>query len=159
MQYNIKAHPTLYKGVLFRSRLEARWAAFFDLAGWTWEYEPFDFNGWTPDFRVSFPCGHSECSPFHVLFVEVKPYTDLGQFATHQCLKYPYGRNMDDDGNIKQIPADASAAFGNSPDVTYWEMGHGAGGGVEQIDNWVRGDIKQMWNEAGLLTRYEPRGR
>ena len=33
--------PTLYGGVRFRSRLEARWAAFFfDVAGWSWEYEP-----------------------------------------------------------------------------------------------------------------------
>jgi hypothetical protein len=46
------AHPTTYKDVQFRSRLEARWAAFFDLAGWRWEYEPTDHNGWTPDFAL-----------------------------------------------------------------------------------------------------------
>jgi hypothetical protein len=48
----IKAIPTIYEGVRFRSRLEARWAAFFDLAGWPWEYEPFDLEGWCPDFRL-----------------------------------------------------------------------------------------------------------
>jgi hypothetical protein len=31
---------TEYAGARFRSRLEARWAAFFDLCGWRWEYEP-----------------------------------------------------------------------------------------------------------------------
>jgi hypothetical protein len=31
---------TRYNGVNFRSRLEAKWAAFFDLAGWSWEYQP-----------------------------------------------------------------------------------------------------------------------
>lgn len=46
------AKPTLYKDTMFRSRLEARWAAFFDLAGWRWDYEPCDFDGWTPDFRL-----------------------------------------------------------------------------------------------------------
>lgn len=46
------AIPTLYNGVQFRSRLEARWAAFFDLCHWKWEYEPIDLNGWIPDFRV-----------------------------------------------------------------------------------------------------------
>jgi len=46
------AIPTTYKGVNFRSRLEARWAAFFDRARWTWAYEPLEFAGWIPDFAV-----------------------------------------------------------------------------------------------------------
>ncbi|NSZ73230.1 hypothetical protein G6L74_05620 [Agrobacterium tumefaciens] len=52
MIYDIAAIPTRYNSVQFRSRLEARWAAFFDLAGWTWDYEPFDLEGWTPDFLI-----------------------------------------------------------------------------------------------------------
>ena len=32
--------PTMYKGIKFRSRLEARWAVFFDTLGIEWEYEP-----------------------------------------------------------------------------------------------------------------------
>jgi hypothetical protein len=47
----LTAIPTRYGGVQFRSRLEARWAAFFDLAGWRWQYEPIDLAGWIPDFR------------------------------------------------------------------------------------------------------------
>ncbi len=31
MEYTIKAIPTEYAGVHFRSRTEARWAAFFDV--------------------------------------------------------------------------------------------------------------------------------
>lgn len=34
-----KAVQTEYKGYLFRSRLEARWAVFFDALGIEWEYE------------------------------------------------------------------------------------------------------------------------
>lgn len=41
---------TRYRGTLFRSRLEAHWAAFFDLMKWRWEYEPFDADGYIPDF-------------------------------------------------------------------------------------------------------------
>ena len=52
MAYAIKAIPTTYAGVNFRSRLEARWAAFFDLCGWKWDYEPFDLDGWAPDFLL-----------------------------------------------------------------------------------------------------------
>ncbi|MBX5010876.1 hypothetical protein HJB67_13015 [Rhizobium lentis] len=52
MIYTIKAIPTIYNNVQFRSRLEARWAAFFDLSGIEWDYEPFDLDGWTPDFLL-----------------------------------------------------------------------------------------------------------
>lgn len=50
--YTIKAHPTTYAGVEFRSRLEATWAAFFDICGIWWQYEPIDLDGWTPDFGL-----------------------------------------------------------------------------------------------------------
>lgn len=46
------AIPTKYRGVQFRSRLEARWAAFFDLVGWPWRYESLDLDGYIPDFIV-----------------------------------------------------------------------------------------------------------
>lgn len=43
---------TTYRNYKFRSRLEAKWAVFFDLCGWSWSYEPMDFNGWIPDFAI-----------------------------------------------------------------------------------------------------------
>lgn len=60
----IHAIETMYKGIRYRSRLEATWAAFFDLVGWRYEYEPVDFNGWIPDFVL---LGKSP------VYVEVKP--------------------------------------------------------------------------------------
>lgn len=53
----LKAIQTEYKGYLFRSRLEARWAVFFDACGVKWEYEPegYDLGGglyYLPDFRL-----------------------------------------------------------------------------------------------------------
>src|SRR5262245_2860601 len=51
---NIKPIETHYKGYRFRSRLEARWAVFFDTLGLKWEYEKegFDLGGtyYLPDF-------------------------------------------------------------------------------------------------------------
>lgn len=44
--------PTRYRETRFRSRLEARYAAFFDLIDWRWTYEPFDGDGWIPDFLI-----------------------------------------------------------------------------------------------------------
>lgn len=67
MRYSIKAIPTEYGGVRFRSRLEARWAAFFDRMGYSWDYEPFDLSGWTPDFVLRNLNGQPS------VLIEVKP--------------------------------------------------------------------------------------
>lgn len=53
----IKPIETFYGGVRFRSRLEARWAVYFDAMGVTWEYEPEKFQlpdgrWYIPDFRL-----------------------------------------------------------------------------------------------------------
>jgi hypothetical protein len=52
----IAAIPTCYNGYRFRSRLEARWAVFFDRIGLGYEYEPEGFQvgnvRYLPDFRV-----------------------------------------------------------------------------------------------------------
>ncbi len=40
----MKAIETRYAGCRFRSRLEARWAVFFDALGIPWEYEPQGFE-------------------------------------------------------------------------------------------------------------------
>lgn len=50
----IRAIETSYKGYRFRSRLEARWAVFFDALDIDWEYEPqgfkTPFGAYLPDF-------------------------------------------------------------------------------------------------------------
>lgn len=53
----IKAIETVYNGYKFRSRLEARWAVFFDAAGIKYEYEPQGFEmddgtRYLPDFYL-----------------------------------------------------------------------------------------------------------
>lgn len=48
----IRSYTTVYRGTRFRSRLEAHWAAFYDLIRWSWVYEPFDTDGWIPDFLI-----------------------------------------------------------------------------------------------------------
>jgi hypothetical protein len=79
----IKAIETRYKGYRFRSRLEARWAIFFDGIGVGWEYEPQGFTTalgpYLPDFRL----------PALGWWVEIKPEFSLGEAAeaTNQKLK------------------------------------------------------------------------
>lgn len=62
MASQIKAIETRYKGYRFRSRLEARWAVFFDALGIKWEYEPEGFElpdgtRYLPDFKTTSPTG------------------------------------------------------------------------------------------------------
>lgn len=73
----IKPIETIYNGYRFRSRLEARWAVFFDAAGIRYEYEPQGFElylneklgsiFYLPDFYLpQFNC-----------YVEIKPLSIL----------------------------------------------------------------------------------
>jgi hypothetical protein len=67
----IKAIDTVYNDYRFRSRLEARWAKFFDALGLKWEYEVEGYDlgslGWyLPDFVVTSPYGRKQ-------IYEVKP--------------------------------------------------------------------------------------
>lgn len=64
----IKPIETFYNGYRFRSRLEARWAVFFDALGVQYEYEPEGFEmdsgeRYLPDFYLS----------TEEMYVEVKP--------------------------------------------------------------------------------------
>lgn len=79
----IQPIETEYKGYRFRSRLEARWAVFFDTAGIPWDYEPEGYElstgeRYLPDFYL----------PNERLFVEIKGVSPtkeylqmLGNFA------------------------------------------------------------------------------
>lgn len=74
----LKPIESYYKGYRFRSRLEARWAVFFDACGVEWEYEPEGFelgNGmyYLPDFRLrNVRTHHLWKARLETLYVEVK---------------------------------------------------------------------------------------
>jgi hypothetical protein len=100
MNGTIKAIETRYKGYRFRSRLEARWAVFFDALNLEWEYEPEGFDlgalGWyLPDFYIK----------SWNLWIEVKPgrfddpaiasqkchaFRVKAQTTIWLCIGYPY---------------------------------------------------------------------
>ena len=68
MEKQIKPIETQYAGRKFRSRLEARWAAYFDGLGITWDYEPEGFvlpsgECYLPDFYF----------PTYKCYGEIKP--------------------------------------------------------------------------------------
>lgn len=137
-----------YDGLDFSTRLHAQWAAFFDLAGWRYWTNPVAVGDWRPDFKVRFECGHSECPTHHTLLVSVLPYTDLNQFANHPCTKHAWQVQSNNGERL----ADAGAGFGLHPEVTRWEMSHGAGGGVFEVP-YFADDSNALWERAAKLVR------
>lgn len=75
----VKPIATEYAGYKFRSRLEARWAIFFDACNVKWDYEPEGYEvgdglRYLPDFvlyNVWYNNGEQD-KPFEKLFVECK---------------------------------------------------------------------------------------
>ena len=79
----IKAIETEYNGYKFRSRLEARWAVFFDAAGIKYEYEPEGFEltdgtRYLPDFYL----------PDEDMYVEVKAPRETSFFEIKKTIKF-----------------------------------------------------------------------
>lgn len=74
--YDLENIPREYLGTTFRSTLEASWAILFDELSWEWDYEPFRFDGWVPDFII-----HGKENP---ILVEVKPYDKLRDFDEYE---------------------------------------------------------------------------
>lgn len=146
----IPARRTWYRGICFRSRLEARWAALFDIIAWKWVYEPVDFLDWVPDFEVVFACGHSECPSWHRFYAECRPYKSVAEFKGHPCTEDFYG---------SKYGADAVMLLGIDPTVAYVEFAHGAGAGIwtgaELFLNWTGlADPRLGWSLAGNATQW-----
>lgn len=80
----IQPKPTIYKGITFRSRLEARWAMLLDNHSLIqhWSYEPVtvtNARGWTytPDFLINtyrrLPSTNGRLNLSRNIYLEVKP--------------------------------------------------------------------------------------
>lgn len=78
----IPSRPTTYKGCRFRSRLEARWAVFFDWLHIEWQYEPEKIHtiggfNYIPDFRLPIFAGRDDTQLG--VWIEIKPSLDFVQ--------------------------------------------------------------------------------
>jgi hypothetical protein len=87
----IKSIETHYKGYRFRSRLEARWAVFFDHLDidWEYEYEGFHIESgglYLPDFLLK------DDGKFPDVWVEIKPQKPMNQKESKRY--YQVGKNM-----------------------------------------------------------------
>lgn len=123
----IKPIETEYNGYRFRSRLEARWAVFFDAAGVKYEYEPEGFEvtfgktyRYLPDFYL----------PEYDVWVEVKPSKErLLEDGDRISLCIDYGTTAISHSNglmiLGQIPYYDPYEKENIPsfNLLWWEKG------------------------------------
>lgn len=139
----IKAIPTKYKGYHFRSRLEARWAVFFDAAGIKWEYEAqgFDVDGtpYLPDFYL----------PDLRCYFEVKGPADY-DLAFLQRFAY-------------EVKSRVVVAEGQIPDPEAWTCGDEIGLQVLhpfRPEDWPDGVIDTVsWGYKDMFLRCDNCGR
>lgn len=180
MNRTIPAIETRYNGINFRSRLEAKWAAMFDMLGWGWTYEPTDFKGWIPDFAI-----HGK----EIVYVEVKP-----------VLKFPedVAQKIDQSGCSDEVlivgmlgpmwsqdcdyPIVGWLREGLGPENFWWEPApmarykgedrigfcHSVGSYVDRISGRYDGgsygsfpvnqhEVTMLWREASNRTRWNPK--
>jgi hypothetical protein len=156
MDYSIAAIPTVYRGRRYRSRLEARWAAFFDRLGLIHEYEPYDLGRWSPDFLIRGQSGRS-------VLVEVKPIIEFDAGIAEKMV----GAWRDRFGKAETAPSLLLAGISPSPSMqnTGWlrigwcPQANGAGPMLvcEGIAGWSRGAANRiqfpdimMLSQAGI---------
>lgn len=139
---SIRAIPTIYSGVKFRSRLEARWAVAFDALGIAWEYEPEGFDlpsgeRYLPDFWLpTFDGG---------IYAEVKPtggdtkkaweFAQAANVRVWLCVG-PY-----DTREYEVVQPDGTSYRGHPN----WDQAHGedrmfSESGMTDSDNWFSED-------------------
>lgn len=176
---SIPAIPTTYANILFRSRLEARWAAMFDLLVWPWEYEPLDLEFYIPDFVLRFPSEPVLC--------EVKPalYADElwshskkivqsgwgGQFLLVGASILRSGHGLPTFGITSERIGESIGIFDHAVchrcaacgRVSYHHESGGWGcrvSGCESDDDLIQrvttDEIRELWNAAGTRVRWQP---
>ena len=138
-----------YSSVLFRSRAEARWAIFFDLLGWSWDYEVCHYQlgelNYLPDFYL--PDVH--------LWVEVKGPSFLDAAAMGKAASAVAGPHPLPSREAPYGPAGALALLGPIP-------APGPGRPVHQLvvpttKRGLAGMHRAVWEADGTLSRLGPK--
>jgi len=131
-----KAIDTVYNGYKFRSRLEARWAVFFDALDIKYDYEPEGFElsdgiRYLPDFWL----------PEFDLWVEIKPEGEPKDIEKQKAVLLADGTGF---------PVYIVAG---QPKAEKYGISVFCGYNVESLmcDNYVFGEIVKMcWGDEGL---------
>jgi nucleoside 2-deoxyribosyltransferase len=121
MNVAIKPIETFYQGYRFRSRLEARWAVFFDELGLKWSYEVqgFDIGGerYLPDFVL-------EVRGERIIF-EIKP--EGGAQVVQSSIPSVYFAGRMGEGNYRPFETDEDLLADPTGEITLGALVNFAG--------------------------------
>jgi len=174
----MKAIETVYNGYRFRSRLEARWAVFYDVLGIKWEYEKegYDLGSgiyYLPDFYIPhLDCWieiKGQCTPIDNKIFELfseqsekKVYLFIGEIPnpdTLECSGPPYNEN-----NSAYILGDLHYVWCECPDCGFvgieFDGRSDRLGCKESYETWDNRDreIPGKWYEEGKCFRRAANG-
>ena len=143
--YNYQAIETWHDGTLYRSKLEARWAAFFTMMEIPFEYEPFNLRGWLPDFQIELERDY---------LVEIKPSFFPFHQATSKMLQ-----GLADEGGLLL----SEKPFQVPNKIGLWVSTQGMKAAYLTSENILSFsqpiipllEIRKAWKLAGVQTRYE----
>lgn len=134
----LKAIPTEYDGHRFRSRLEARWALFFNFIGIPWEFEREAFSlvadgkptGFTPDFwlpslRIWFEVKPELSSMHHDQALALVGKVDAFLGSADRELVLAFGALRDEDMvRLRENAAQGfSVRWGRCAECLAWDLG------------------------------------
>jgi len=170
----VQAIETTYAGCLFRSRLEARWAAMFDLLGLPWVYESVDHflvRGSDPFYVEVKPAKHAKDYLEESGTLDVKAPADTTDLPLMLVGVAPLVSSIDDipvDGKIYEIAGvirtyeewfvaywvdcntcNRIAVYNEDKEICH-PCGHTSGSLAEQRP------LEHLWNNAHCLTRWVP---
>lgn len=162
----MKALPTRFKGINYRSLLEARYAAWFDLVGVPVQYEPEAFAGYIPDF-MHFGYPGDRDREFGLL----DAYDGAGAYCRGIVFEVKGALESFDFAKIRQsgwrgavVCLDARGpAHAYIPDSELHECNDGGGAAWS---SWREAascyfhvsDLESTWAEAGNLIQWKPHG-
>ena len=95
MTRQLKARPTEYKGVVYRSKSEAMFARWLEieitclgLDGFCYEQKEFEVDGWVPDFTCWSVEKRDNQLSIRRVFIEYKPAMPTGTYLAELAIKF-----------------------------------------------------------------------
>lgn len=147
------AIPTTYKGIKYRSRLEAKVAAFLDLCEIHYDYEPVDLKRYIPDFIIDLA---------EPTLLEVKPAVTPQEFK-HACRRISKSGWR---GPALVVGARLLIDADDRTDLTLYGSTHAELGGWAKVGRlkWPKPfgpypfkDVRANWAVAQNTTQWVPR--
>lgn len=155
-RFGLRSLPTYYKGITFRSRLEARWAIILDEMGIDWEYEVEAYKIERTHFCDEFPKEFNYLPDFYLpkygAFLEIKGALGLEEYWKILKIAHAFTRDSRPVHGLS-IPFWVGGNIGQDGQVpmpiNLWNYKGWIYGSTDQLDFENPFDQSTMWDIFG----------